>query len=279
LDLLPKFLSVDKNVFVTVLKICNERLKKGIHLHLDNHFFKDYSKYFVHSVNSIIETYMLLEKMESHFDYSGEGFLELLKLDNSFLMNYVTQNATSFSYTPANELHHVKVVWKLDNAELLIEKVFTLLSSKKYVLLRDELLNALFMNLDENEQQRALSFLNCYIRKNKNNPERVNLVFHVFRNQFRPHYWDAIKQFLLLNPNINDFKKLDLLNNSFFSTGKVIWADIKAKELDDILNIINKLPGGSRFLPHKVYLKNQIIAERKHADNERNRRYRLERWS
>src|SRR5689334_15796198 len=104
------------------------------------------------------------------------------------------------------------------------------------------------MSLDENEQQRALSFLNSYMRKNKNNPERVNLVFHVFRNHFRPRYLDVIKQFLFLNHKINDFKKLDLLNNSFFSTGKVIWADIKAKELTDILNTINSLSGGSKFL-------------------------------
>lgn len=58
------------------------------------------------------------------------------------------------------------------------------------------------------------------------NITKGNMALNVFRNSLEQFYLEAITDLLKVNDSI-DFKKLELLNSFFVSSGDVSWSDVK----------------------------------------------------
>jgi hypothetical protein len=275
---LKKYLEYDSQIFSRVLQAFIDKSNEGIRITLDFHFFENYIGYFQNELPLLKHAYFICEKAQQGFDHGGKGMVEMVKLDNNFLLEYVTYHTKDKYAISMREFDHLSALWQLENMEALMKQVFEYVVSQKFYYGREDFANAFFKNLSAENKKRAVNFLMKYMLTNKKNTMKVNMVFGVFRNSLREHYFECIITFVQTNNSIHHFKKLELLNNHFMSNGNVIWPEVKATELENILNEISKLPHNSQYSQHKAYLRNWIIIEKRDAERERRRKFIDDRW-
>ena len=87
---LQRFLAIEPNLFQTILEIIFKKNKQeGTQLQVWNDFFTTYFGQLGDDLKLIKAVYIQQHNIQSHFDFDGKGFLNILKLDTSFLYEYV----------------------------------------------------------------------------------------------------------------------------------------------------------------------------------------------
>jgi hypothetical protein len=275
---LTKYQQIDPQVFIKVLQIFISKSLEGIRITLDFHFFENYVDHFRNEIELLKQAYFICEKTQQAFDHDGKDIIQMVRLDSNFLLEYVVHHTKDKYAISIREFDHLSALWELENIETLIKQVFQYLASQRFYYVREDFANAFFKNLSVENKKRAVDLLMKYMLANKKNTTKVNMIFDVFRNSLREHYFACISTFLKVNNSIQDFKKLELLNNHFMSNGDVIWSEVKATELENIVNEISKLPHNSQYSQHKAYLRNWIIIEKRSAEQERKRKFMEDHW-
>ena len=98
-----------------------------------------------------------------------------------------------------------------------------------------------FKNIEADKEDRVIGFLIKYLKRYINGQKIISFVFYCVRNCFSAHWHRFILTFLSINTDLEIFKKIELFNNHFSSNGDVIWADIRAEELKDVLDAIETI--------------------------------------
>lgn len=277
-DMAGKFTKFDKSVHTTFLKIFIEKHNGGVTHTLSSRLFELHLNALAVDVDLLKQAYLIGEKTQTAFDYDGRDFLELLKLDNGFLIDYLNYHTKEQFNLSMREYDQLSVVWQFENTEEIIRKVFAHFATKKFYPIREEFINAFFKNLSAESSERAAKFLKKYLIDSKRNITKVNMILDVFRNSIQQYYLTAIGEFVKANNKIEDFKKLNLLNNYFITSGQTIVGEINATELENILETISKLPQSSKYIKHKAYLREKIAIEHKNAEVERKRNFLKDQW-
>lgn len=277
--ILKKFLKFNSELFSDVLKLFVQKSKEGLRLGLEHEFFQNYACYFEANIALLKDAYFICEKSHPHFDHDGSDLLEILKLDQNFLLEYIEHHTRDKYVLSAREYDHLSAIWKINNAEELLTSIFDYFADKRYNYIRGDFVNAFFKKLpDDDTIQRAKTFLKQYLLSNKKSMEKANMVLDVFRNSLKQYYFEGITEFVKNNKSIEDFKELELMNSFFVSNGDISWAAVKATEYQNILTEIDKLPKGAQYVQHKAYLRNCIAVENKNAEAERKEKFANNRW-
>ncbi len=275
---LEKFIKFDPAIYHSVLKIFINKVGKGINGRLDMHFFEKHLHHFVSDLSLPKEAYFICEKIEQHFDHDCKDFLAILKLDDNFLLEYLSFITKDKHYLSTRDYMNLSVIWQLKNAEKMVKSVFRFFNARKFYSSREHFANSFFTNLSSENKERAIKFLkSCQLTYAKN-IRTSNLILDIYRHSLNDKYHFAIMEFLKLNNNFESFRKLELLASFFSSTGNTIWADVRAAELEQILALMNKLPKNYLYSQHKAYLKNWISAEKRSAERERKNQFMNNEW-
>lgn len=255
-------LIVDKNEFA------NGKIQ------LDWSFFSDYTTLFAHRVDLLKRAYFLEDQLNPHFDHNSEDFFRLLQLDRGFLIEYTDfYLKKNFTIRPRDH-QGMSAIWKFADAEKLLTQLFDHLNTIRPYYIREDFCNVFFVRLSEEDKKRALKFLKAYLKNNCQEAGKVNTVFDIIRHSLRSELESFLHYFLSINPTFEAFSKIELLDNYFMGNGKTIWADVKAKQLTDYLEIIERIKTKQyRFVQHKQYLKDRINSEKRAADYERLRSF------
>ena len=275
---LGKFIAFNSGIYASILKIFVDKANQKLSPRLDFHFYEKYLHHFSSDLTLPKKAYYISEQVEQYFDHDCKDFLSLLKLDNAFLLEYLSFIAKDKYSLFSREYVNLSIIWQLDNAEELIESAFKFLKDGKFYLIDGHFSNSFFKNLTDDKKERAIKFLTAYQKGNSKNIEVTNMILDIYRHSLNDNYHTAIDQVLKLNSNVEFFKKTKLLPSSFSSSGDVIWDDVKAEELNRILGLLNKLPKPYQYSQHKAYLKAWINNCKKNAEMERKRKFMDDRW-
>ncbi len=270
---LDKLTQFDANIYKTILQVFIDKAEQNINVRLDHHFFEKYLDQFQSDLTLPKKAYFICEKIEQHFDHDFKDFLALINLDKKFLLEYLVFIVKDKYALSPREYINFSSVWKLDNAEKLVKSAFDFFGIHKIRFVEGHFGNAFFKNLSAEKKAKPIKFLTTYLKANSRNIQKVDMILDIFRNSFKERYCKAVGDFLKINGSFETFQKLELLNSFFSSSGGVIWADIRAAELGDILTMINKLPQSYQYSKHKLYLKNWITIEKRSAERERQREF------
>ncbi|WP_436486729.1 hypothetical protein [Chitinophaga sp. ARDCPP14] len=275
-----KFTKVKKQFFVDALnRVIATKSENKRNIQLDHSFFEKYSEIYIEHVDLLKQIYLLFDNDRDHFDYDCKHLLALIKLDNSFFFEYFTLITTTHLPLHSREFDHLSIIWNLTNAETLVENVLDhfLLRDKRHFM--EEIIVSLFKNIESIHMTRGIQFLKNYLKSNINDSKACNFVFDCVRNSFSDHWHVFILYYLSLEADFEKFRRIELLNNSFSSNGDKIWSDIRANDLESILETINKIQIKKyRYSKHKSYIKEWILAERRQADHERKMRFQHKHW-
>ncbi|MCW3090492.1 MAG: hypothetical protein JWP81_1561 [Ferruginibacter sp.] len=276
--LLEKFFSLDKDIFHKVLKIAVQKLEQKKRVQLDFHFFENYLHYFSKNLSLPKKAYLLCDSMDNSFDHDCKDLFELVKLDKSFFLEYLKWIGKDKFSLSSREYSNLARIWELDYAEELVYSAIEFLAGRDYYYASEDFATAFFKSINAIHKERSKFFLKTYIKRNMRNSKKINIILDIYRNCFFTEYHKVIPIILRGNGSIDFFKKLDLVNSSYFGSARVNFSDQKADNLENILSVINKLPNSYKYIQHQSLLKARILNERKNAQDERRRDSRRNSW-
>lgn len=269
-----RFGIVDKHITRKIFQIASEKIDAGIQV--------DYSDEYFRNINLFESDYELMKKSyfqqykfchSQSFDYSGEGFQQIFELQNEFLLDYLKQFHTDWNSTYRDTSMELSFLWNSTKHFAIIEQACDLLiESKSY---SDDSIDILFKDLKGEQINNASSFIKNLISKNRNNTDVLNVVFCSVRHCLDEKLEDLMLYYLSINPNIDDFKKINWISTSASMSGNQSFGEILAKRWEHILDIVNKSNDTLGMIPIKAYLRTEISNELKDAEWDRKKRFLL----
>ncbi len=258
-DRLERFLIVEPNLFQIILRTItekNERENTRLQVWMD--FFSKHFENLGDDIELIKKAYIQQNLIQIHFDYEGKGFVEILKIDRNFLIDYVE---SLYSVTDRHSLggdhSDMSYVWKIDNIEYTLIQVFELVIEKDlYFGILEHYCNVFFRNPKEEEQKkRADNFIRQYVLDNNQDYKKMQIIVDLIRHSRKELFEEIFLLFISLNQDIDFFSRLMWRGNGGTYSGNVIIGDIQASEWRNLLEIANKSSVGIKLIPIKSYIK------------------------
>jgi hypothetical protein len=278
-DRLQRFLKFEPNLFQIVLRtIVEKNEKEGTRLQVWMDFFSTHFEQLGDDNALIKKAYLQQDKILSHFDYEGKGFLNILKKDPKFLIEYVNSLYSDKHYDISSNHKNLAFVWQVENIEGEIKSVFDLVIDKEpYFGILDHFCNSFFRNLQGEMTERPKKFLLDYCKENFSDSNKMNVLIDIVRHSMKEMFEEILLLFLSLSQDRDIFSKIWWRGNGTSGTGNVILADIEMADWRNILSTVEKSKVGIKLIPIKKDLNEKIEYCQKSGDWERQRRF-LERY-
>lgn len=208
-----------------------------------NWYIKDEDVYF--------KTYLQQTKMFPHTDYNNFALDKLLNIRPNFLIDYI-ENIS-------NPTDSFEFIWKLaDITDIMTNILNKHADDKKYFLTQDSICTY-FHSKDSDVNAKILNFMIDYVGINYDNLCRVNLIVHIAKHVTAVSFSEILRNFLLLNSNLDDFKQLSLIDHHVSSSGgECIFNSTMANRWQQILKIIQSFGHGFEYLPIESYIETKI---------------------
>lgn len=266
----------ERNIIEEILSIAYQKIdKEKIKIKLSFHFFEKYSKMLKENFDLLSKAYIQQEKLDNHFDSNRAGLKALIQIIPQFLIEYITLfYADKENLYNRNTHNQLPFVWDFENYETLVEDAANLIIENTiyFGILEDPLI-IFFKHLNEEQKVKAKQFLFKYITKYNIDQNKMNSVFNVLRDVMNDFFEEAFLQYLCLNTDIENFKKIRWRGNGGSYIGDVIIGEIHAKEWQKILAMVVKSKNQLDLIPIKTYIKKQIEYELKSGEEERKRKF------
>ncbi len=275
-DRLERFLKVSPNLFHILLKIITEKNEKeGTQLRVGMNFFSTYFDSAGDDIELIKKAYIQQKVILNRFDHQGKGMLEILKADKNFLVEFVE---SLYSATDRHSLSgkgsDMGYVWKIENIEETLIKVFDLVIEKDlYLGISEHYCNVFFRNLKEEQKKRADDYIKQYVRDNNGDYKKMQVIVDLIRHSRKELFEEIFLLFISINQDKETFGRLMWRGNGGMYKGDVIIGDIQASEWRNILDIANKSALGLKLIPIKNYIIQQIESCLRSGDWERQRKF------
>ena len=276
-DRLERFLIVEPNLFQIILRTItekNERENTRLQVWMD--FFSNHFENLGDDIELIKKAYIQQNLIQNHFDYEGKGFIEILKIDKNFLIEFVE---SLYSATDRHSLggdhSDMSYVWNIENIEETLIKVFDLIIEKDlYFGILEHYCNVFFRNQKEEQQKkRADGFIRQYVIDNNQDYKKMQVIVDLIRHSRKELFEEIFLLFISLNQDKEIFGKLMWRGNGGTYSGDVIIGDIQPAEWRNLLEIANKSDLGIKLIPIKNYINEQIESCLKSGDWERQRKF------
>ena len=215
------------------------------------------------------------QNVDKHFDFHREGLKALLQINSKFLIEYITVFYTGDASLHSRDTHNqLPFVWDLDNYNELAEEAINLMieNSIYYGILEHPII-IFFRPLTEEKTAKAKLFLLDYISKYHSDRSRMNSVFDVIRRTMKDFFEEALLHYLNFNVEVEQFKQIWWTGNGGTYSGGVIIGDVRARDWQNLLAIVEKSKKQLDLIPIKAYIKKQIESNLKSAEEERKRRF------
>ena len=278
-DSLQRFIIIEPNLFQIILRtIVDKNEKERTRLQVWMDFFSTHFEQLGNDIELIKKAYLQQDKIHNHFDFEGKGFLNILKKDSSFLLEYVNSLYSEKQFGLSADNKNLGFVWQVDNIEQVIKVVFDLVIEKEpYFGILDHFCNSFFRNLQGDIKEKAKIFLLDYCKANFSDSNKMNVIVDIVRHSMKEMFDETLLLFLSLCQDSEIFSKIWWRGNGTSGSGNVILADIEMADWRNILSIVEKSSVGIKLIPIKKYLNEQIEYCLKSGDWERQRRF-LERY-
>ena len=275
-DRLQRFLRIEPNLFQIILKkIVEKNEKEGTRLQVWSEVFSSSLELLGNDYQLIKKAYLQQDKIDKSFDYEKKGFLNILHNDSSFLLEYVNDlYYVKGNYNTVEEPKELEIVWQIENIENVLKDVFDLvIENELYIGISEHFCNSFFNNIQEKDRQRAKNFILNYCKENHFNSRKMNAIVDISRHSMKYLFDEILLLFLSLNQDVKIFSQIHWRENGGVYSGDAIIADIEMAEWKNILSIVEKSEIGTKLIPIKKMISDNIDYCKEEGNLERKRRF------
>lgn len=279
LEGLNKFEAVSKGFIIHLLELVYERNSaKELSIRFYD-LFDHHLHLFKEHIDLAKKMYLQQQSYADHFDHDFKDFLEILKIDPKFLLEYLAHWTDNKYYLSMREEKGLSIVWKHPDASALIEEALDWVAANHHYYIREEFATVFFENVSADFVDTAKSFLKFYLNKHFNDRVKVNMVFDSVRSCFPDAMENLLLHFLKIQPSFELFEKLEWTPHFYMGSGDTIFGDVRASQYEKVLVVLEKITEQPyRYVNHKAHIRERISMEKRSADRERKEKFMNNDW-
>jgi hypothetical protein len=256
-------------IFESILIITNERvIVENIKIVFLPSVFSVHYPSLGKNLSTIKDAYLNQIRIQNSFDSGGKGLINIIKQDNSFLLNF-----TKTVYEEnLNFPHRLSGIWEICTIEKQLEPVFDFIISKTTWYNKTNL-NSFFVHIDSKHLKRADTFILNNISNDLTNTKKISLMLDIARNQRKQLVDKILITFVSSYPSLSLFKKIQWKSSSTIYSSNVYFGDISASFWQKILSVIENADLGYKSLEIRLYLKEKIKRYLDEVNEERRNKF------
>lgn len=242
---------------------------------LGHHFCGDCASYFTNHMHLLKRAFISLKKSDSHFDYDGKEFEAVLNLDSNFFIEYLEQKVVDMDYL-SFRFEHFKLdcIWSLHDYKEIVDKALDIIITKAPIFSSwKHPSTVLFTFKEKNDEttEKVQKYITDFINVHSKNRQRTMMIMSIILYRFHDKFISYLKQFLLLNKDIEIFKHIWLKTSGVTTGSRVPYIQKEIDFCGEIVSMVKALPNILDYIDHIKYLEKKIIWLKKDIENEQKR--------
>jgi energy-coupling factor transporter ATP-binding protein EcfA2 len=260
-SLLPLSAVNHKNVvtYITEILLSNTG---NTDITFDHHFCEKCSKYFSEKHSLLKQVFYLHKKRDAHYDYDGREMAAISDLDHYFLIEYLSEITNDVTYINFKfDSLNLTFIWDLPEYEDILDKALEIIISKAPIFSNFEhQANVLFNGLKLNEEQleKVYRYISRFISNNNSSKQHIHIILNVVTYSFNNQILRFLKEFLVLNKDIEFMKHLWLEKNDAYSGSRVPRIEGHITFVKSIVDMIKTLSNPLDYSEHIKHWEQEI---------------------
>lgn len=267
-DYLSKYSKVEKEVYLSVVKMIFERVKKDEGTFNFHYLFNPYSDDFKHlednfstDIPLLKEIFFYQSSVDNYCDHEGEVSEKLFEFDENFLKEYI--DVLSELEDNFRILHNSSInfafVWKKENYDEKLSELFKYIQEKEkdnWRAFGSTFGELFFRNIKDDEtKEKSIKFIKRFIEGNAQDADLMSFTFKIITDVMKDKTKEFLEIFLQKNQKLEDFKKI-----SFEPSSGISWSgsavpvyEGKVNFYDSLLPLFNS----ADLLEHRLILEDR----------------------
>jgi hypothetical protein len=214
------------------------------------------------------KVYKYAKDFDDHYDYDGSELKQLMLWDNNFLSEYISGIEGS-KYLFSLDSLKLSFIWEMDLTFKIIDSILDVIIQRSYTFQNFEKASALFDELEPDSKEKAIIFLNKYLKKHSKSKKHMLLLMNIITYSFSDQ---IITWFIKI---IQNYKKMDFMNSVMIEKNEVIQGsripvlESHIELYEKIISKIRNLPDVIDYTEHIDYLTNVISGFNRDIKSER----------
>jgi len=257
--------SLDNSQYSNVIQYLSSILVKNRDiqtLHFERSFCQKCGKYYLTNLNLLVEIYNRLLASYSSYDHDNEELKAICQLLPDFFLQHLESKIATQTYmSPKMDNMKLGFVWDLENPDQLVDKGIELVLTKSpHFSDWEHAINIFFRSAkgDKKNDEKMLQYIEDYIKAHKDTPEDIALIFNVVVYRFNEQIIRFLKQFLILNNDVEAIKNIYVIRNQGYSGSRIPYIEREIKVYGSIIDMLSTLPEPLKYLRHKEHWERQI---------------------
>ena len=264
-----------KELYTTVIVLLNERhhdTSSSIP-YIDPQFFHKTFEYSEGIFDQYCNVYYLYKKSLSHYDFPNDVLKQILSYKPDEIARFFRTVYGSAKSHYDFDCENLSFIWELENyEEILIDGIDYFMQSE-YFWHKADLISILFTNLGDHVEQ-AHRFIRKMIDNYYNDKDYMYVIFLVIASCLGKYKCEYIKQYLILNPDFETFRDIQLFPLSQAYTGSIIpYIQHEIEEWEKIIVTVKELSPALNYLEHIDYLETKKKRCQQALDEEARREF------
>lgn len=211
-----------------------------------NHFNK--------KIGLLKQVFYLHKNRDPHYDHNGKEMAAISSLDHFFLVEYLTEVTKDVSFIQfESDSLNLTFVWNLPEYENILDKALGIIIAKAPIFSNFEhQANALFkgLKLDEKQLEKVYKYISRFISKHYDSKQHIHIILNVVTYSFNDQVLHFLREFLLLNKDIEFMKNLWFEKNGVISGSRVPRIEGNISFTEAIMKMIKTLPNPLDYAEH-----------------------------
>ena len=268
-------IEIEKHNIISYLTKIILQKKEVQRSNLGHHFCRECAPYFSNHIPLLKQAFISLKKSDNDFDYDGKEFEAVLNLDNNFFIEYLEQKIVDMDYL-SFRFEHFKLdsIWVLENFKEIIDKALNIILKKAPVYSNSAHPSTVlfsFEKINDDILEKVYKYITDFINTHFKDRQKIMMIMSVVLYRFQDKFINFLKQFLLLNKDLEIFKHIWLETSGVTMGSRVPYIQKKIDFCNEINSMVKTLPNILDYADHIKYLEQKIIWLKKDIDNEQKR--------
>lgn len=259
--LLQPSASDHENIITYITEILLSK-ESSMDISFDHNTCERSSQFFAKKVGLLKQIFYNHKKRGNHSDYNGKEMASVSSLDNYFLIEYLNEvtKDVSFLHFKFDNLN-LTFVWDLPDYEKIIDEALEIIISKAPIFSNFEhQANVLFkgLKLTPEQLEKVYNYISKFIQKHFASMQHIHIILNVVTYSFNNQVLRFLKEFLLLNKDVEFMKHLWLERNGVTSGSRVPRIEGHIKFTKSIIEMIQSLPNSLDYAEHIKHFEQEI---------------------
>jgi hypothetical protein len=253
--------SEHENIITYITEILLSK-SSSMDISFDHHTCEMCSQYFAKRIDLLKQIFYNHKKRGNHSDYNGKELAAVSSLDNFFIIEYLKEVTKDVSFLDFKfDNLNLTFIWDLSDYEKIIDEALEIIISKAPIFSNFEhQANVLFkgIKISAEQQEKVYNYISKFIQKHFALKQHIHIILNVVTYSFNSQVMRFLKEFLILNKDIEFMKYLWLERNGVTSGSLVPRIEGHIKFTKSIIEIIQSLPNPLDYAKHLKHFEQEI---------------------